>query len=119
MRGDRAVARHDEPHRDSIPGLTIALARAPDGATRAQARGVTGRAGAFARVLGGCSPVIAADCSSNRDTTIALNRKEQFVAVGIVDLDRVVPPPSFLARNRALDEFAAQICELVHIQLDE
>src|SRR6185436_7209540 len=42
-----------------------------------------------------------------------------FVAVGIVDLDRVVSPPGFLARNRALDELAAKICELVHIQLDE
>ena len=46
-------------------------------------------------------------------------RKEQLIAVGIVDLDHVVPPPGLLAGNRALDELTAKICEPVRGQLDE
>ncbi len=40
-------------------------------------------------------------------------RKEQLVAVGIVDLERVVPPPAFLVRNGTLDELTAEIGDAV------
>src|SRR6266496_1154211 len=48
-----------------------------------------------------------------------LTRKEQLVAVGIVDLEHIVAPPGFLAGNRALGEFTAKVCEPVRGQLDE
>ena len=46
-------------------------------------------------------------------------RKEQLIAVGIVDLDRVVPPPGFLVGNRPLAELTPKICEPVRGQLYE
>ena len=45
--------------------------------------------------------------------------KEQFVTVGIVDLNTVVTPPRLLAWNRALGELTAKICQAVWRQLDE
>src|SRR6266404_3062615 len=35
--------------------------------------------------------------------------EEQLIAVGIVDLDHVITPPRFLARNRALDDLTAKL----------
>src|SRR5260370_16265520 len=45
--------------------------------------------------------------------------KEQLIAVGIVDLDHVITPPRFLARNQALDDFMAKICNPFWVQCDE
>jgi len=39
----------------------------------------------------------------------ARSREEQFIAVGIVDLDHVITPPRFLAGNRALDDLTAKL----------
>jgi hypothetical protein len=47
------------------------------------------------------------------------SRKKQLIAVGIVDLEHVVTPPGFLARNGALDDFTTKICKPVRGQLDE
>src|SRR5207253_5542161 len=47
------------------------------------------------------------------------NREEQLIAIGIVDLDHVITPPRFLARNRALDDLIAKICKPFRGQLDE
>src|SRR5688500_19419424 len=46
-------------------------------------------------------------------------RKEQLVAVGIIDLDRVVPPPALPAGNAALSELPAKIGQPLGGQLDE
>src|SRR5436190_19081198 len=47
------------------------------------------------------------------------DRKEQLIAIGIVDLDHVITPPRFLVRNRALDDFMAKICKPFRGQIDE
>lgn len=46
---------------------------------------------------GGCSAVPVFEALLIRE------REKQLIAVGIVDLDHVITPPRFLARNRALD----------------
>src|ERR1700680_900276 len=45
-------------------------------------------------------------------------REEQLIAVGIVDLDHVIPPPDLLARKRTLGELTPKICEPLRSQLD-
>src|SRR5215213_9678805 len=57
--------------------------------------------------------------SGGRGRAVALDRKEQLVAVGIVDLDRVVPPPGFLPGNGTLRDLPAKLREPVHVQFDE
>src|SRR6185312_2528188 len=47
------------------------------------------------------------------------NRKQQLVAVRIVDLKHVVAPPRLEVRNRALDKFTTQFCKGNRRQLDE
>src|SRR5438876_4912397 len=41
------------------------------------------------------------------------------IAVGILDLDRVVPPPGLLGGHSALSEFPPKMRERVRSQLDE
>src|SRR6058998_3397506 len=45
--------------------------------------------------------------------------KQQFISVGIDDLDHVVTPPGLLARNRALDDFTAKRAESIAGQFHE
>src|SRR5437899_2302449 len=45
--------------------------------------------------------------------------KQQFVSVGIDDLNHVVTPPGLLARNRALDDFTAKRGESIDGQFHE
>src|SRR6185437_8992193 len=47
------------------------------------------------------------------------NRKQQLVAVRIVDLEHVVAPPRREIRNRSLDKFTTQFCKGGRRQLDE
>src|SRR5205085_359779 len=51
----------------------------------------------------GCSTVTAFEALLIRE------REEQLIAVWIVDLDHVITPPRFLARNRALGDLAAKL----------
>src|SRR5436190_22130496 len=46
-------------------------------------------------------------------------RKKQLIAVRIVHLQRVVPPPDFLCGNGAFCELAANILEGLRCQADE
>src|SRR4051794_30952132 len=50
---------------------------------------------------------------------VALDGKEQLVAVGVVHLDGIVPPPGLLAGHRPLLELSAKLRELGYVQLDE
>src|SRR5882762_2608703 len=45
--------------------------------------------------------------------------KQQFISVGIDDLDHVVTPPGLLGRNRALDDFTAKRGESIDVQCHE
>jgi hypothetical protein len=47
------------------------------------------------------------------------NREEQLIAIRIVDLKRVVPPPGFLRGHRTLAELTAKILESGRCELDE
>src|SRR5258708_12575101 len=42
--------------------------------------------------------------------------KQQFISVGIDDLDHVVTPPGLLGGNRALDDFTAKCGESIDVQ---
>jgi len=48
-----------------------------------------------------------------------LRRKQQLVAVGVVDLDAVVAPPGFLGGHGALRQFAAELRQSIRGQLDD
>src|SRR5258706_1236559 len=45
--------------------------------------------------------------------------KQQFISVGIDDLDHVVTPPGLLGRNRALNDFTAKRGESIDVQCHE
>src|SRR5258708_22489999 len=45
--------------------------------------------------------------------------KQQFISIGIDDLDHVVTPPGLLGRNRALDDFTAKRRESIDVQCHE
>jgi hypothetical protein len=48
-----------------------------------------------------------------------VERKEEFVAIGIGDPDHVVAPPLFLGRHRALRNLAAKLIHPIPVQLHE
>src|SRR5207302_9911817 len=56
---------------------------------------------------------------SSRHVCSLRDRKQQLIAVGILDLDRVVPPPGLLGRNSAYCEFPLKMRERLRSQLDE
>jgi len=46
-------------------------------------------------------------------------RKQQFVAIRIVDLDYIVTPPRFPSGNGAFDNFASEFRQAVASEFDE
>jgi hypothetical protein len=47
------------------------------------------------------------------------DREEQLIAVGVVNLDHVIAPPRFLARNRTLDDLPTKLCYAIIGKLHE